>query len=222
VEFERVFSRIQNGNDVRGAAIATEKEEMTITPDIAAYVADAFADYVAQQSGCGREELKIGVGRDSRITGPQMSEGCIRGLWGTQVFMCGLTSTPAMFQSTVLPESGFDAAIMITASHLPFNRSGMKFFTREGSLTKGALTGILKNAAQKAAEAGSVAVRNRGGKVCCTTALEGDAITTRLEGNATFEWWGSARFAGGVFDYSRERDTDEGERWNNFVMSLNR
>ncbi len=156
MEFERVFSRIQNGNDVRGAAIATEKEEMTITPDIAAYVADAFADYVAQQSGCGREELKIGVGRDSRITGPQMSEGCIRGLWGTQVFMCGLTSTPAMFQSTVLPESGFDAAIMITASHLPFNRSGMKFFTREGSLTKGALTGILKNAAQKAAEAGSV------------------------------------------------------------------
>jgi diaminopimelate epimerase len=67
-----------------------------------------------------------------------------------------------------------------------------------------------------------VEVRNRGGKVCCTTALEGDAITTRLEGNATFEWWGSARFEGGVFDYSRERDTDEGERWNNFVMSLNR
>lgn len=67
-----------------------------------------------------------------------------------------------------------------------------------------------------------VEVRNRGGKVCCTTTLEGEAITTRLEGNATFEWWGSARFDNNTFDYSRERITDEGERWNNFVMSLNR
>lgn len=148
--YEKRFLKMQNGNDVRGAAIATEKEPVTITPDIAAYVADAFADYVAETQSCSRKMLKIGVGRDSRISGPSMSEGCIRGLWGTQVFQCGMTSTPAMFQSTVLAESDFDAAIMITASHLPFNRSGMKFFTREGSLTKNALTGILNHAAEKA------------------------------------------------------------------------
>jgi diaminopimelate epimerase len=67
-----------------------------------------------------------------------------------------------------------------------------------------------------------VEVRNRGGRVFCTTELRGEDIVTRLEGNATFEWWGSASFEGGVFDYRRERDTDEGELWSNFVISLNR
>ena len=104
IDYEKSFLKIQNGNDVRGAAIATEKEAVTITPDIAAFVADAFADYVAQVQSCPRKALKIGVGRDSRISGPAMSEGCIRGLWGVQVFQCGMTSTPAMFQSTVLAE----------------------------------------------------------------------------------------------------------------------
>ena len=67
-----------------------------------------------------------------------------------------------------------------------------------------------------------VEVRNRGGRVFCTTQLSGHDIVTRLEGNATFEWWGSARFESGTFDYRRERETDENRRWNNFVMSLNR
>ena len=43
IDYEKSFLKIQNGNDVRGAAIATEKEAVTITPDIAAFVADAFA-----------------------------------------------------------------------------------------------------------------------------------------------------------------------------------
>lgn len=67
-----------------------------------------------------------------------------------------------------------------------------------------------------------VEVRNRGGKVYCCTTLEGDAITTRLEGNATFEWWGSAIFVDGKLDYKIGQTTDEGELWKSFVKSLNR
>lgn len=37
---------------------------------------------------------------------------------------------------------------MITASHLPFNRNGFKFFTREGGLEKGDITELLQLAAQ--------------------------------------------------------------------------
>lgn len=44
---------------------------------------------------------------------------------------CGMASTPAMFMATVLPGCDFDGAVMITASHLPQNRNGLKFFTRE-------------------------------------------------------------------------------------------
>ena len=41
--FENGFRRLQNGNDVRGAAIATEKEPLTLTPQLAAWIAKAFA-----------------------------------------------------------------------------------------------------------------------------------------------------------------------------------
>ena len=48
-----------------------------------------------------------------------------------------------------------------------------------------------------------IEVRNRGGRVFCTTKLE-DSITTRLEGNATFEWYGEAEFKSGVLTFERK------------------
>lgn len=47
-----------------------------------------------------------------------------------------------------------------------------------------------------------IEVRNRGGRVFCTTKLA-DSIVTRLEGNATFEWCGEARFENGEFSFTR-------------------
>ena len=38
---------------------------------------------------------------------------------------------------------------MITASHLPFNRNGLKFFTKDGGLEKADITEILETAAEK-------------------------------------------------------------------------
>ncbi len=64
-------------------------------------------------------------------------------------------------------------------------------------------------------------VRNRGGKVYCTTQLCDSKITTRLEGNATFVWWGSARFDGREFSYSVKHNTSEQECWMHFVESIN-
>jgi phosphomannomutase len=48
-----------------------------------------------------------------------------------------------MFMGTVYPESAFDGAIMLTASHLPMDRNGMKFFTREGGLDKPDIKALL-------------------------------------------------------------------------------
>ena len=55
---------------------------------------------------------------------------------GVKVFDCGLASTPAMFMSTVFDNYKCDGAIMITASHLPFNRNGFKYFDKDGGLNK--------------------------------------------------------------------------------------
>ena len=81
------------------------------------------------------------------MTAPQMKAGCLLGLSMAKAYDCGLITTPAMFCSTVLPGSNFDGAVMITASHLPFNRNGMKFFTKDGALSKAELTQILEQAA---------------------------------------------------------------------------
>ena len=141
------FKRVQNGNDVRGAAIATDKEALTISEPLAAYIARAFASYLSKKLGKPASELRIGVGHDSRMTAPQMKAGCLLGLSMAKAYDCGLITTPAMFCSTVLPGSNFDGAVMITASHLPFNRNGMKFFTKDGALSKAELTQILEQAA---------------------------------------------------------------------------
>ena len=141
------FKRVQNGNDVRGAAIATDKEALTISEPLAAYIARAFASYLSEKLGKPASELRIGVGHDSRMSAPQMKAGCLLGLSLAKAYDCGLITTPAMFCSTVLPGSNFDGAVMITASHLPFNRNGMKFFTKDGALSKAELTQILEQAA---------------------------------------------------------------------------
>ena len=67
-----------------------------------------------------------------------------------------------------------------------------------------------------------IEVFNRGGKVACRTAIEGESIITTLEGNATFEWVGEARFDGENFTYERLSTSGEAETWNKFVESLNR
>ena len=65
-------------------------------------------------------------------------------------------------------------------------------------------------------------VKNCGGKVFCTTSIIDGKPVTKLAGNATFVWWGSASFEKGALSYSIERMGDEQQRWSEFVASLNR
>ena len=148
------FKKLQNGNDLRGVVIAVEGEAATLTPEMAGYAAAAFADFLRGNVADSSSPLRIGVGHDSRVTAKLMKDAICGGLsrQGAAVFDCGLITTPAMFFSTILPASGFDGAIMITASHLPFNRNGMKFFTKEGAIDKKQMAEVL-NCAAKLAEA---------------------------------------------------------------------
>ena len=150
----KVFKGLQNGNDVRGSAIATDTEARTITSDLVQFIATAFGCFLSEKYGKAESELKIGIGHDSRITAEVFKKAAAKGLSKGQVFDCGLITTPAMFQSVLLPESGFDASIMLTASHLPFNRNGMKFFTKDGALSHDELTSILVKAAELAVHYG--------------------------------------------------------------------
>lgn len=149
VELEMKYMRLQNGSDVRGIALdGVEGQPVNLTPDIASFIAAAFVEHVAETSDRAKEELTIAVGHDSRLSADMMKNGVVAGLqkMGAQPVDCCLASTPSMFMSTVLPELDYDGAIMITASHLPFNRNGMKFFTKDGGLESKDIKKILQKA----------------------------------------------------------------------------
>lgn len=67
-----------------------------------------------------------------------------------------------------------------------------------------------------------IEVRNRGGRVYCTTRVVDEDIFTRLEGNATFEWRGEVTITEDEVEYSVVEEYDEAEHWRAFVDELNR
>lgn len=146
---ERKYLKLQNGSDVRGVALeGIQGENVNLTPEIAKYIAAAFAEYLVEKYNRDQKELTISVGHDSRLSADMLKEGVLAGIQeqGCRPVDCALASTPSMFMSTVLPELSYDGAIMITASHLPFNRNGMKFFTKDGGLESSEIKILLKKA----------------------------------------------------------------------------
>ncbi|MBD2229964.1 phosphomannomutase/phosphoglucomutase [Phormidium tenue] len=141
------WAALQNGSDIRGVALeGVAGQAVNLTPDVATILGKAFATWLASELGLPAAELAIAVGRDSRLSGPTLMQAVIDGMasLGCRVMDVGMASTPAMFMATVLPEFSCHGAIMMTASHLPFNRNGLKFFTRQGGLGKGDISRILE------------------------------------------------------------------------------
>lgn len=129
--------KLQNGSDIRGIAVeGVEGENVNLTGEIANRIGQGFVTWLSKKTGKKAGDLRIGVGHDSRVTADAMKNGVLAGMasMGVAVYDCGLVSTPSMFMTIVFPETSFDGSIMITASHLPFNRNGLKFFDQDGGL----------------------------------------------------------------------------------------
>lgn len=144
---DKAILKLQNGSDVRGVAVeGVEGEPVTLTLDYTNRIAAAFVKWLAAKENKPAAELKIAVGHDSRISAPALKQQVIKAIVGTgaQAYDCGLATTPAMFMSLVYEKTDFTGSMMITASHLPFNRNGLKFFTMEGGMEKADLTDMLK------------------------------------------------------------------------------
>lgn len=146
---EKKYLKLQNGSDVRGVALeGIEGESVNLTPEIARNIAAAFAEYLSEKCGKEKSQLTISVGHDSRLSADMLKKGVLEGIQkqGCKPVDCSLSSTPSMFMSTVLSQLAFDGAIMITASHLPFNRNGMKFFSKDGGVESKEIKIILNKA----------------------------------------------------------------------------
>lgn len=129
------LAKLQNGSDIRGVASeGIAGQPVNLTDEAVFHLAAGFICWL--QKRLGKEQVRVGVGRDSRISGPRILENVRKAAeyCGAALYDTGLASTPAMFMSTITEGFGYDGAIMITASHLPFNRNGLKFFVQEGGL----------------------------------------------------------------------------------------
>lgn len=127
------LKKLKSGTDIRGVACdGVAGQPVELTDNVVNLIVRAFATWLMKKGF--PDQTIVAVGHDCRISGPRIHNAVIAALnkSGMTVYDCGLCTTPAMFMTTVL--TGCDAAISITASHHPFNRNGLKFFTRDGGL----------------------------------------------------------------------------------------
>ena len=147
------YTKVQNGSDIRGVALDLNPDQpVTLTPIMMFFVGASFAEWLSQSLAIPPTALRVSVGRDPRLSSPLLAASLVAGLASKGVFVArfGLATTPAMFMSCVLPGFGYDGAVMITASHLPVNRNGAKFFNASGGLGKPDIKRILARAAELA------------------------------------------------------------------------
>lgn len=120
---------LKSGTDIRGTALGENNE---LSDETISKIIKGFICVLSDKTGLSKEKLKVSVGHDSRLSSNRIKKAVIETLlaYGIEVYDCCLSSTPAMFLSTLkLPCNG---AVQITASHHPFDKNGLKFFTKQG------------------------------------------------------------------------------------------
>lgn len=125
------LKKLKSGTDIRGVALEGYGEEVNLTTEAADKLTRAFAVYLKEKNP---QAQRVAVGRDSRLSGPMLADAVKKALTesGMDVLDCGMCSTPSMFMMTVYDEVPADASIMLTASHHPAQKNGLKFFFPTG------------------------------------------------------------------------------------------
>jgi phosphomannomutase len=129
------------GDDVRG--IASEDAPNPFTPASAYWIGAAFRAWL------GTSEM-IAVGRDPRPSSVDISVAFCR---GAEAQDAGPATTPAMLEALLAPATPYAGAVMVTASHLPSEWNGLKFFARSlgRGLNKREVKEVMALAAEMAA-----------------------------------------------------------------------
>lgn len=147
---------LKSGTDVRGVAIdGVPGEPITLTNDTISAIAKAFAYRLCQNEN--KTAPTIAVGHDSRLSAGRIVDCVANALAesGCNVLLTGLSSTPSMFMLLQEQDIGADASVMVTASHLPYNKNGLKFFLPSGGLEGADIAHILTLASEGKARSGA-------------------------------------------------------------------
>jgi len=115
--------RLFGTDGVRGTA-----GEYPLDPATVARIAEALVR-ILPDTGRG---VRIIIGRDTRESGPAIEAALVRGIEaaGARADRGGVLTTPAV--ACVTRSLGYDAGIVVSASHNPFRDNGIKIFSRRG------------------------------------------------------------------------------------------
>lgn len=129
-----------------------------IDGEIAQLIGRGFAQVLAKLSGKPQQELRIGLGRDMRLTAPELAARYREGITqaGANVIDAGQVGTEMLYY--LVGSRQLDGGLMCTASHNPKAYTGAKL-VREGALALSGDEGIqdIRRAIENGFEAGATA-----------------------------------------------------------------
>jgi phosphomannomutase len=107
-----------------------------LTPELCFAFVRSFLQEVCPASS------RVAVGMDLRPSSPAIAKACLLAVesFGADVLFCGALPTPALAfyaMQNAMP------SVMITGSHIPFDRNGIKFYRPDGEISKADETSIM-------------------------------------------------------------------------------
>ncbi|WP_200934476.1 MULTISPECIES: phosphomannomutase [unclassified Methylophilus] len=118
-----------------------------MTDEVCAAYTQAFVKTV--QGSFAFKQVAIAV--DLRPSSPRIAEACAKMLrqLGLEVIFCGAIPTPAL---ALFAQTRSIPGIMVTGSHIPFDRNGLKFYRPDGEITKSDESSMLASELQELSE----------------------------------------------------------------------
>jgi len=125
------MKRLFATDGIRGVAGEPPLDEPTVTR-----IGRSLVDSLRAASGAAP---RIVIGRDTRESGPAIEAALARGIrdHGGRVDLAGVLTTPGVACVTRL--AGYDAGLVVSASHNPYRDNGIKVFSRTGEKLSDAL-----------------------------------------------------------------------------------
>lgn len=116
-----------------------------LTPELAYHLGRAAASYFSRS----KKRPTFLIGRDTRISGAMLENALAAGICsvGGDVVVAGVIPTPAV--AYLVRQHGWDAGVVISASHNKFPDNGIKFFDGEGYKLQDAVEDELEDLCRK-------------------------------------------------------------------------
>ncbi len=135
------YAHLKSGTDIRGTAVG---EGCELTDGAVKAIITGFIMVLTKKTAVSPDEMTVSVGCDSRISSPRIKKAVTEQILscGANVMDCSVCSTPAMYMTTV--KKNCTGAVQITASHHPYDKNGLKFFTKDGGFEGSDIEEILR------------------------------------------------------------------------------